>query len=113
VEYENELRRIAERCRAPDCRVVFLVWPLRWQMDDGPEIAKQEVVRELAAELGAGLVDLVPVFRARGGARLFADVVHADEEGHRRVADELEPVLRRLLGEAGAGRSRVRGPGSG
>jgi hypothetical protein len=35
------------------------------------------------------LVDLVPAFRAHGGKRLFADVIHADAEGCRVVADTL------------------------
>ena len=97
-EYADELRGIVDRCRELGCQTLLMVWPLRRQMADGSTLVKQAVMRDVAHETGMPLLDLVPAFRAKGGARLFADVVHANAAGNRLIADQLEPLLRQELG---------------
>lgn len=99
-EYEMELRSILDRCRELRSQPILLVWPLRAQMHKMASISKQEVVKRIASVHNVPVVDLVPEFRDNGGARLFADVVHANAEGHELVARLLETPVGTALKKA-------------
>jgi len=96
AEYAAELRRIVARVRSQGGEAVLVAWPLARQMANDRVTRKQLVMRNLARQLDAPFVDLLPHFRARGRA-LYADAVHANVAGNRIVADQLEATLRRLL----------------
>lgn len=96
-EYSRELKMIVQLCRAQGSQPVFLLWPLRSQMYDDSVYPKQEIVKYLGKSDDIPVIDLLSEFRENGGASLFADVVHANKDGNKLIADELEPVIRRLL----------------
>jgi lysophospholipase L1-like esterase len=88
-EYAREIRSIVQWCRDHGSQPVLLAWPYAVQMESPIVKSKQAVLARLADTESIAIVDLVPAFRAHGGARLFADVVHANAEGCRVVADTL------------------------
>ncbi len=94
LEYADELQRIVGRCRSMGSQTILMIWPMIWQMNDTHPIGKQNVTRQMADAEDVLLIDLVSLFRSHGAERLFADVVHANAEGHQIVAGRLESVLR-------------------
>jgi lysophospholipase L1-like esterase len=96
-EFAGEIRAIVAWCRARRAVPVLMVWPFRVQVMRDDLNSKQQALLRLADAEGLKVVNLIPVFRARGGRDLFADVIHASPAGHAVVADALEPVLRELL----------------
>ncbi|MFI5350995.1 MAG: SGNH/GDSL hydrolase family protein [Elusimicrobiota bacterium] len=68
-------------------------------------------VREVAAETGAGLVDLELELRRRSGPdphEYFIDFVHLNGKGHRLLADMLAPWARCARGSNGASAAPLR-----
>lgn len=94
AEYSEQLQAIVTRCREVGIKPILMVWPLRSQMGTDKINVKQEVVCFLGEKLGVNVINLVPVFRSQGGTNLFCDVVHANEQGHRLVADNLLGAIR-------------------
>jgi lysophospholipase L1-like esterase len=102
-EFTGEIRAIAAWCRERRAKPVLLVWPLRGQLARDELTSKQRTLLDVAATDGMPVVNLIPVFRARGGAGLFADVVHASQAGHAAIADTLVPLLKELLASTSDG----------
>lgn len=61
-----------------------------------PRIA-DDVVREVAAETGAALLDLADVIGPMPDPSLFTDTLHPSTSGAARIAEVLEPVVRKEL----------------
>lgn len=99
AEYAAELGKLIEGARARGAEPVLLVWPLARQMGNDRVNRKQFVMRKLARDHEARIVDLVAPFRAQGEP-LFVDAVHANARGHRLIADRLEPEIRAAIGGA-------------
>lgn len=57
----------------------------------------QEVTREVARAEGVDLVDLTPVFDARGNESLHIDWVHPNDAGYRAIAEALVAPVRAAL----------------
>jgi len=100
---EANLRRIVERIEAAGARVLLvgLLIPPNY----GPDYAGRfaAIYPRLAAELD---VPLVPFLLEGVGGEPdlnLADGIHPNAAGHRRLADNVLPHLRPLLGEAAAG----------
>ena len=96
-EFAAEVRAIAAWCRARRAEPILIVWPHRAQLERDDLTNKQHTLLELARTDNLRVVNLIPVFRSRGGPALFADVIHANRDGHAVVADALEPLLREVL----------------
>ncbi|MDX1503410.1 MAG: GDSL-type esterase/lipase family protein [Thermoanaerobaculia bacterium] len=101
-EYRENLRQMAAEARAAGALPVFLTRPFTGPVNDpgwwkayGHTYNLATV--EVAAEVGAPVVDLYTIFRERPD--LFSDESHFTREGHRRAArvvvQHLVPILRR------------------
>jgi len=96
-EFAEQLRLIAAWCREKGSKAVFQVWPARSQMGDSLVIDRQEIIRRVGREEQVKVVDLVPAFRARKDADLFADNIHCTRKGYGLVAETLAEALAGLL----------------
>ena len=98
AEFAGEIGGIVSWCRDHQAQPILLVWPQRPQLTLDKVSPKQRILLKIgAADPGVRVVNLIEAFKANGGDRLFADMVHASVEGNRVVADTLEPVLRSAL----------------
>ena len=103
AEYIEQIRLMIRWCRDRGAEPILLVWPEKLQMPLARVVfSKQLALMRFARSEGVRLVNLVPVFRARGGQGLFLDVVHARPAGCELVADTLLPVLQEVLGTSGS-----------
>lgn len=94
-EFAGEIGGIVSWCRSHGTLPVLLVWPQRPQLAMDQVSPKQRILLKIgAADPGVRVVNLIEVFRANGGEALFADMVHANADGNRVVAEALMPVLR-------------------
>jgi lysophospholipase L1-like esterase len=99
--YRSNLHALAEEARDRGAEPVYLVLPsdrdLRRQELESPRPAYREVLREVAAEEGALLIEGAEPF-VGGPASLLRDDVHPSASGHRllgeTVAEALLPTLR-------------------
>ncbi len=97
LEFRDNLRAIAAEARRLGAQPVFLVWPIRWQLEQQagrdlqPPTPYQIATRETGSELGVPVLDLLQCFAGQVG--LYVDSVHLNDEGCRRVADELAHFL--------------------
>lgn len=92
-EFGEQLRHMVRGTRARGAEPVLMSWPLGEQMTRSGITRKQHVMRQVARDEDVPLVDLVPVFRAGGGARLFLDPIHPNEQGCELAARHLAPVV--------------------
>jgi len=79
----------------------LIAWRRSLQLDALPMRAPLEaddVIRRVAAEQGATLLDLERAFGAMPPGAWFSDSLHLRPEGHEAVAAALEPVIREQLG---------------
>jgi lysophospholipase L1-like esterase len=96
-EFTDEIRRMLLWCHARNTRVVLLIWPNQPQVIVAPLFGHQLAIRQIRTYQEARVVDLIRVFTESGGQGLYADVVHANAEGHAVVARTLLPILKDLL----------------
>ncbi len=96
-QYAENLRSMVERCRESACQPVFLVWPIRWQVEhhDGapydPPTPFQIAMQEVADACDVPLLDLV---RSLEGHNVgYVDSVHMDARGLKDVALEIGRFL--------------------
>jgi lysophospholipase L1-like esterase len=99
-EFEQEIRNILKWCQERGVVPVVQVWPARGQMEAIEEIARQQILRRVAAQEAVALVDLVPLVRAQRGPGLFSDSIHMLKDGQALVAAALQPVLEKVLAAA-------------
>ena len=99
-EYRDNLRAIAAEARRLGAQPVFVVWPIRWQIEKPPDgeleapTSHQLATRAAGREFGVPVVDLLE--RLTGQDGLYVDSVHMNEEGCRRVALEIGSLLYEL-----------------
>src|SRR6185436_7234632 len=109
-EFWNQVSSINRLASEKDIPVVLIISPLEFQViDESYPTLPQELLTAKAMEAGIPLVDPLPAFRQAclekpGGAchledrYLFADVwMHPSAEGHKLIADQLEPFLNQLI----------------
>ena len=93
-----ELRRQADARRF---RLAFVAFPVRLQVEaEFLEDAPQARLKEVAAEIGAPVLDLLPVLRrARVGAPgpLFYDICHPTTLGNALIAEAIEEFLQKTV----------------
>ena len=101
--YRDNLRRIAALATDQGARPVFLLLPSdrdqRRQPLEPPRPAYRAAMQEVAAALGAPIIDGVAPFTGRSG-RIMADDVHPSAQGHRLLGETLAagllPVMQAL-----------------
>jgi lysophospholipase L1-like esterase len=92
-EFGDELRSLIRLARSRGARPILVLWPARYHLRAIRVPRHLDVIRHVASEEGAPLVDLFDVFSRHGGDSLYADAVHANAAGNRAVADALARVL--------------------
>lgn len=100
-QLEENLRRTVRtlRERQPDARVVLLGMQAPPNLGEWYTDSFRDVYPRVAAEEGAALVPfLLQGVAGRPGLNQ-SDRIHPNEEGHRRMAENVWPVLRRVLEE--------------
>jgi len=95
-EFAENLRDMLRRTRAAGAEALVLSPP--WsahQLADHPEIPRyRELLRAVAHEEGAALLDLQPVFAGRGEAELYQrDRIHLSAAGHALAAQAIAEQL--------------------
>lgn len=89
-EYADNLRRLASLARDLGGQVAYLMLPCIRDLDGAGvgdfRDAYREVMREVAAEQGAVLIDTPPAVVGQPQARLFLDEVHPTPAGNRLIA---------------------------
>jgi lysophospholipase L1-like esterase len=60
-------------------------------------VEADQIIREVAAETGATLLDLEQTIGAMPNGKLFIDTLHLSDRGAAAVARALEPVIREQL----------------
>jgi len=101
TEFADELRAIIRMCRDAGAVPVLIAWAARYEVEGRGMIPHHDVVRSVAASEGVALVDPLLALRARGGSILFADVIHANAEGNRVVAELVAQALESKLAGGG------------
>lgn len=98
TEFRDNLRAMTTESRRLGAAPVFILWPIRWQLEpkeEGGELAPltiyQKTLQATARELSVPLLDLVE--KLRGTAGLYVDSVHMNAAGNRLVARELARFL--------------------
>lgn len=95
-EFADNLRDLVRRTRAAGAEALVLSppWSER-QLADHPEIPRyREILRAVAREEGAALLDLQPLFAGRDEAALYQrDRVHFSAAGHARAARAIAEQL--------------------
>lgn len=119
-EYRQQLVRTIRALRAEGSEPILLVYPsiamtdgLRQQIADywkqpldqvdanlAAHTAYQQLTRDVAAEEGAWVVDLPPIFDAAGNVRLHFDWVHPNAEGQALIAETVARPVRQALAAA-------------
>jgi lysophospholipase L1-like esterase len=92
-EFAGELRAILRLTRSVRARPVLVVWPARYHLQGIRIPPHAAVIRQVAAQEGAPLVDLLEVFPRKGGAALYADAIHGNAAGNRIAAEAVANVL--------------------
>lgn len=101
-DYRANLKKLAEQSRDLGATPVFLMLP--HPLDETQSLSAyyqgyRTAMREVAAEVGAPLVDGPAWFAAHpcGGCTRFADTIHPNNVGHALLGDALADTLRPLL----------------
>ena len=105
-EFGEELRSMVRLSRSEGARPLLLLWPARYHLRGIRMPPHLDVIRRVAAEEGAPLVDLFELFSRAGGAALYADAVHANAAGNRAIAEAIALTLgpeSARVGEGGTG----------
>lgn len=97
VAFERILREFAEIARREGLALLFVKEPTAGERPWRDEF--YAVMDRVAADAGAPCADPTPTIEARGGRRLFFDIVHPTDEGHAVLAEHLLPYVRRLVRE--------------
>lgn len=96
-DYRSNLKALAEKVRAQDGKVAFLILPCFRDLSIGRvgdfRDAYREAMIQVAAELNAPLVNSAKSFTEGDVHALFFDDVHPTAMGHERIADLLEASL--------------------
>lgn len=98
LEFEEEIRGLADEVRAAGAKPVLVIWPARASVAgrQTPESAHQDVLRRLSAT--ETVVDLQPLFAAEPNPEgLHVDAVH----GSARASEVIAPVLSTQLAGSG------------
>jgi hypothetical protein len=94
---------LARDVEAAGARLLLVVFPLSYQMDERRDPEPQEHYRHYAEERGIPCLDLLGPFREseagglalfRGRVKGYYDIWHLTEEGHRFAAEEIDRFLR-------------------
>jgi lysophospholipase L1-like esterase len=93
--WSRELLRIAELTRAHGAEILFVVFPIDYEILRG-DTQTLPVLTELAAEHGIPLMDMLPFFQDRPKGML-RDYTHPTAKGHYVTARELAVVIRKYL----------------
>ncbi len=98
AEFAEELTKMISRSRRIGATPLLVVWPTDQQMrGDGEEHPRQRIIKTVARDTGAAVVDLAEPFRVSGGGRLFVDPVHATVRGYgvaaKAIAEALQPLI--------------------
>jgi hypothetical protein len=105
ARFKKMLEAFATLAKSHDIRLVLIKEPLAGGKDYPWKGAFYKVMDEVGASFGLPVVDPTPLLNAKGGARLFRDIVHPYDEGDAVVAEALLPVIRKML-ENGEKRDR-------
>lgn len=97
AEFAVAMTALGEWAESMGADPIFLVWPVVQQMRRSGLDTKQHTTLALAARRGWRVVDLITPLRRGGGPDLFLDVVHANPQGCRVVAEALVEPLRTAL----------------
>lgn len=92
------LRRLRDDAAGLGARLVVAIFPESWQLAAPPDADRpQQRLLALCEEEQVACVDLLPAFRAAGGA-LFLDAQHPNAAGHaaaaQAIADRLSAVIK-------------------
>jgi lysophospholipase L1-like esterase len=96
-DFRDNLRAIATESRRLGAQPIFLLWPIRWQLESqagrelDPPTSYQLSIRAMGAELDVPVVDLLERFAGASG--LYVDSVHMNAQGCHRVAEEIGRFL--------------------
>jgi lysophospholipase L1-like esterase len=102
--------RLGAAVAANGAKLVIVIFPLAYQLDDNYPFMPQKQLREYCDEKSVPCLDLLPSFRQQGKERVFLlnnspfyDIWHLTEAGHDLSAREIERFLseRKLLPSGG------------
>jgi len=92
--------RLRSAVEADGGRLVILVVPLAYQLEDGYPLRPQDAFRAYCADQRLVCVDVLAAMRAHRGEGMFpppqgdwADIWHPTAAGHRLIADALAPAV--------------------
>jgi hypothetical protein len=90
----SALAGLIQLCRANGTRITVIQYPSRTELSGEREREREvgyEVIRSVATESGADVVDVAPAFRAaaNSGVSLYRDDIHPNEAGQTLLADGL------------------------
>jgi lysophospholipase L1-like esterase len=96
--------RLRSETQKDGARLVILVVPLAFQLEDGYPFRPQDTFAGYCAEAGIACVDVLGAMRAHRAEGMFpppsdgwADVWHPTAAGHRVIAESLAPVITPLF----------------
>lgn len=93
--WSAELLRFHESARSGGAAVLFLVFPIRWQLDHGCTSSSLHLAR-LTRDAGIPMLDMIHTFQANP-ERFLRDYTHPTPSGHMAVALEIERVIAAYL----------------
>lgn len=93
---EDTLREVDAELTARGGRVIFVIFPLMWDLREYPFRAAHQHVAAAAARAGVEVVDLLPAFAGERAADLWASAFdhHPNARGHAIAAERLATALR-------------------
>lgn len=98
-EVQAELLRARDLCRENDCRLILLVYPVLYRLDDYPFRQVHLNIGSFAAYADIPFIDLLPAFKGATASHLWnhATDQHPNRQAQRRVgewlAEQLEPWM--------------------
>ena len=102
-QYERTLREIHAVCNERDVRIIFLTWPLSWQvLLRKASFGYQDIAAKVAASVGAPFVSVATGFIASPD-NPYVDVIHGNVQGCAIAARMIAAEVSRLMEGASGG----------
>ena len=95
VRFERMLRDFAVLCEERGMRLVLIKEPM--PVDRPFKAEFHQAFDRVGADHGVPVLDPWPAMARAGGKKLFSDPIHPYPEGHRVIAEFLEPSIREVL----------------
>ena len=97
----TSIDRISAFCSERDVKLLFVLYPCSWQLQDESEVTPQSIIQAHLDTLNVPALDLLPVLRAAADyendvEELFMDVWHMTPEGNALVAGRIAEAAKGL-----------------